>query len=109
MSAEQTGQPGRAGDRPAFTVRDNAEASRYEAVDGDGAVAGFAEYDRHADRIVFVHTEVADAYEGQGVGSTLVRSALDDVRRSGLRVVPECPFVKAWIEKHPDYADLTRR
>ena len=50
-----------------------------------------------------------DAFEGQGVGSSLVRQELDDVRaRGGLRVRPSCPFVRGWIDKHPDYADLTR-
>ena len=57
--------------------------------------------------MVFVHTEVDDAFEGQGVGSLLVRQALDSVRGEGLRVVAQCPFVKAWIERHPEYADLT--
>jgi predicted GNAT family acetyltransferase len=94
-------------DRSALTVQDNPDAGRYEAVDGSGVVAGFAEYDRRADEIVFVHTEVDDAFEGQGVGSTLVRGALDDVRTTGLRVVAKCPFVASWIEKHPDYQDLT--
>ncbi len=63
-------------------------------------------YRRYDDRIVFVHTEVDDAVEGQGVGSDLVRSALDSVREEGLRVVAQCPFVKEWIGRHPDYADL---
>ena len=91
------------------TVQDNPEASRYEARDDSGVVAGFAEYERHDDRIVFTHTEVDDAFEGRGVGGALVRGALDDVRTTALRVVATCPFVKAWIGKHPDYADLTRR
>ncbi len=92
---------------PQLTVRDRPDASRFEAVDETGAVAGFAAYRRHADRVVFTHTEVDDAFEGNGVGSTLVRAALDAVRAEGLRVVPQCPFVRAWIERHPDYADLT--
>ncbi len=90
-----------------FTVRDNPEASRFEAVDATGAIAAVAVYQRLEDRVVFVHTEVDDAFEGQGVGSLLVREALDTVRGEGLRVVAQCPFVKAWIERHPEYADLT--
>ncbi|MCA1657146.1 MAG: N-acetyltransferase [Actinobacteria bacterium] len=89
------------------TVRDKAERSRFEAVDDSGAVAGVALYRRYDDRVVFEHTEVDDAYEGQGVGSTLVRAALDAVRSDGMRVVARCPFVRSWIQRHPDYADLT--
>ena len=88
------------------TVRDDAEQSRFEVVDESGVVAGFAAYRRYPDRIVFTHTVVDDAFEGRGVGSTLVRAALDAVRDEGLRVVPQCPFVRSYIERHPEYADL---
>ena len=88
------------------TVRDNVEKSRFEAVDDSGAVAGFATYRRHDDRIVFQHTEVDDAYEGQGVGSTLAKAALDAERHEGRRVVPQCPFIKSYIDRHAEYADL---
>lgn len=84
---------------------DNAEAQRYEAR-VDGGLAGFAQYRVEGDRVVFTHTEVDDAYEGQGVGSSLARAALDDVRASGRSVVPECEFIRGWIDKHPAYADL---
>lgn len=88
------------------TVRDNPDQNRYEAV-LDGEVAGFAQYRRTGDGLVFTHTEVDDAYEGKGVGSALARGALDDVRAGGHGpVVPSCPFIKGWIEKHPDYQDL---
>ena len=89
------------------TTRHHETEHRYEAYVGDD-LAGFAQYElRGEDRIVFTHTEVDDAFEGHGVGSVLVREALDDVRRDGRRsVVPLCPFVKEWIERHPEYADL---
>ena len=87
------------------TVTDRSESSRFEA-HVDGALAGSAEYRLTGTTIVFTHTEVDDAHAGQGVGSTLVRQALDDVRERGLTVVPVCPFVKRWIERHPEYADL---
>ena len=88
------------------TVRNNPEQHRYEAVI-EGDVAGFAAYSLDEGRITFTHTEVDDRFEGQGVGSTLARSALDDVRADGSRAVqPQCAFIKAWIDKHPDYADL---
>jgi predicted GNAT family acetyltransferase len=90
-----------------LTVRDNPDEDRFEAVDESGVVAGFAAYRRSADRIVFTHTEVDDAFEHHGVGSTLVRQALDSVRGEGLRVVAQCPFVGSYIQDHPEYADLT--
>lgn len=89
-----------------MTIRDNSEKSRYEALDESGVVAGFAEYRRKDGLVVFKHTEVDDAFEGKGVGSSLVRGALDDVRGSGRQVRPLCPFFKAYIEKHPEYQDL---
>ena len=88
-----------------ISVVDAPDRHRYEAR-VDGEVAGFAEYIKTAELIVFTHTIVEPAYEGQGVGSTLVRQALDDVRPQGLDVLPLCPFVKAWIGRHPDYTDL---
>ena len=87
-------------------VTNNEAEKRYEAR-VDGRLAGSAYYDTADDLIVFTHTEVDDDYEGQGVGSTLARAALDDVRADGRRkVVPRCPFIKGWIDRHPDYADL---
>ena len=86
-------------------VRNAPERERYEALDR-GAVAGFAEYRTTGDLIVFTHTEVDPAHEGQGVGSALAQGALDDARARHLAVLPLCPFVKGWIERHPDYQDL---
>ena len=87
-------------------VTNNEAEKRYEAR-VDGRLAGSAYYDTADDLIVFTHTEVDDDYEGQGVGSTLARAALDDVRADGRRkVVPRCPFIKGWIDRHPDYKDL---
>ncbi len=88
------------------TVQDNPDARRYEALTESGVVAGFATYRRQDGTIVFDHTEVDDAFEGHGVGSTLARGALDAVREEGLVVIVECPFVKTYIEGHPDYQDL---
>ena len=58
--------------------------------------------------ITFIHTEVPPELGGKGVGSKLIKGALDQVRADGLKVIPQCPFVKAYIEKHPEYADLLK-
>ena len=72
----------------------------------DGELLGTARYERREDVVVLTHTEVDPAAEGKGVGSALARAALDGARAAGLRVVPQCPFIATWIERHPDYADL---
>ncbi len=101
-------EPTVATDKP--VVEDNPEESRYEARLGD-RIVGIAEYELADDRgpIVFVHTEVLPDAEGQGVGGALARTALDDVRRRGLRMVVECPFIASWLRRHPEYDDLVDR
>ena len=90
-------------------VRDNPAENRYEAW-VDGELAGIAVYGLSEHAIVFLHTEVDDRFEGHGIGSALARAALDDVRAKGDRdVVALCPFIKGWIEKHPEYQDLLHR
>lgn len=86
-------------------VVDRPEKHRYEVL-ADGEVAGFAQYQLSPGEIQFIHTEIAGAYEGKGLGSVLVRQALDDARGRGLAVLPLCPFVRAWISRHGDYLDL---
>lgn len=78
---------------------------RYQAT-LDGRSAGLLAYEMLGNTVVMTHTEVDDAYEGKGVGSALARAALDDVRRGGGQVVPQCSFVAGWIERHQEYADL---
>jgi predicted GNAT family acetyltransferase len=87
------------------TVRQNLEEQRYEAI-VDGRLAGFVTYVEKPGGIVFVHTEVDSAFEGQGVGSRLAAGALDDARTRGLSVVPQCPFIGEYIRRHPDYQAL---
>jgi predicted GNAT family acetyltransferase len=89
-------------------VADNLMENRYEAR-LDGALAGVSEYELAADTIVFLHTVVAEEYEGQGVASAIARYALDDARARGLHVRPLCPYIRGWIERHPEYADLVMR
>ena len=93
------------GDEPSVEVRDRPEVGRYEAT-VDGAVAGVAHYRSGDGTITFTHTVVDPAFRGAGVGSQLARFALDDARRRGLRVRPHCPFIRAYMESHPEYRDL---
>jgi uncharacterized protein len=88
-----------------LTVADNADKKRYEARYGS-EVVGFLTYHERPGRMTLIHTEVDAEFEGEGVGSRLVSGALDDIRRRGLTVVPICPFVSAYIRRHPEYADL---
>jgi uncharacterized protein len=90
------------------TVTNDPEANRYEIRDGD-RLLGVAAYQHRGSTLVMTHTEVDSDTGYSGLGSTLVRAALDDVRSQGGTVVPQCPFVRGWIERHPDYADLVAR
>jgi len=78
------------------------EANHRYTVTLDGEVAGLAVYHDRGGRRLFVHTEIADQHEGKGLGSVLVRGALEGTERDGLKVVPICPFVAGWIERHPE-------
>ena len=86
-------------------VRRDDEARRY-VVTVDGAPAGHAEFREVEGATVFTHTVVDDAVEGQGLGSDLLRGALDDVGARGGSVVPLCSFVRSWIDRHEPYGDL---
>ena len=88
------------------TVVDVPEANRFE-IHVDGRLAGFAEYSTrpdgaHPGLLVFTHTEVDEAFGGRGLGSTLVRAALDTARDRGVPIRPDCPFVRTYVERHPD-------
>ena len=88
-------------------VTDNPEATRFEA-HIDGRLAGFAEYQLTDALIVFTHTEVDPAFEGQGIGSAIARFALDQLLAGGTRkALPVCPFIKGWIQRHPEYLPIT--
>ncbi len=87
-----------------MSVTDNRAANRYElAVDG---VTAFAEYQRRDDVLTFTHTVVPPEIGGRGVGSRLIAGALADVRAQGLKIVPQCSFVAAYLDKHADDRDL---
>ncbi len=85
-------------------VKDNPAASRFEMTSGGGTAS--VEYRRAGERIALLHTEVPAALTGKGVGSKLVSGTLDAVRAEGLKVVPRCEFVAAYVERHPEYRDL---
>lgn len=99
----------RASPAPRITTVDVPERSRYEGVIDGSSEEAVVAYTLENGVMTFTHTEVPEALEGQGVGSALVRYALDDARKRGLRVIPHCPFVGGFIRKHPEYADLLAR
>lgn len=88
-----------------FLVEENPAKHRFEIL-VDDALAGFTAYLPRGEVLVFTHTEVDDRYQGMGVGAALIQGTLDQIRARGGRVVPKCPFVAAFIQRHPDYADL---
>ncbi len=88
------------------SVRNNPAKKRYE-LEVEGHLAA-TYYELSNGVITFIHTEVPKELGGKGVGSTLIKGALDQVRAAGLKVIPQCPFVKAYIDKHAEYADLLR-
>jgi predicted GNAT family acetyltransferase len=88
------------------TITDVSERRRYE-IAIDGVVVGIAEYRRRPGVISFIHTEVDPSRKGEGLGTLLVKAALDSARAAGLAVLPYCPFVRNFIDRHRgDYLDL---
>lgn len=85
-------------------VRNNEERSRYELVE-QGHIA-FAAYEIDGDVITFTHTVVPPSLQGMGIASRLILAALTDARSRGLKVRPQCPFVAAYIARHPEWQDL---
>lgn len=85
-------------------IRNNTALSRYELDAGDVTAVL---YYRLADGVItLVHTETPSELQGQGIASRLVKGALEDIRSRGLKVVPRCPFVSAYMGKHPEFSDL---
>lgn len=94
-----------AGDPAEAEVVDVPESSRYELRLANRLI-GLAAYHRRDSRIAFTHTEVDESWEGRGFGSRLAAAALDDARRQGLEVVPLCPFIARYIERHSEYEEV---
>jgi predicted GNAT family acetyltransferase len=87
------------------TVRNVPERDRFE-IELDGNVVGFLQYRRRPGAMAFLHTEIDPEHEGEGLGGILVSAALGEARRADLRVLPFCPFVRSYIERHPEHLDL---
>ena len=84
------------------TIRDNPAESRWELF-VEGELAVFSTYHDRGNRRTFVHTETQEGFEGKGLASQLVRAELDDARARGLEINPVCPFVRGWLDRHPEY------
>lgn len=97
MHAQQAAEPPE--------IADNPDEERFEVRVG-GELAGFSQYRRRPAGLAFIHTEIDDRFEGQGLGGRLVAQALENARDRGLAVLPFCPFVRGYIERHPEYLDL---
>ena len=89
----------------AATVHRNDARHRYE-IEVDGKVAGSMVYRQQGDTLDLVHTEVDDAYQGQGLAAQLARFALDEARRGGRKIIPSCAYVAAYLQRHPQDQDL---
>lgn len=87
------------------TVVQNADRRRFEALVED-RVAGFITYRSTEETVDLQHTVVKPEYEGQGVGSLLVRTTLEQIRDAGKKLIPTCPFVQAYLESHPEWDSL---
>lgn len=90
-----------------FKVKNNEELSQFEAeLDGEKALVG---YRAEADGTLnLLHTEVPEKFEGKGVGSRLVKQTLEQIKAEGNKIVPSCPFVAKYIERHPEYESLVK-
>ncbi len=97
-----------AGEPVTLRVTENPALHRYEAY-VDDTLAAYATYKHTPGGITFLHTQTEPAFEGRGIGSRLAAAALDDARTRGWRVTPQCPFIAAFIDRHPEYADLVDR
>lgn len=90
---------------PTPVVTDNPDRSRFEVHVG-GELAGFVNYRLRGQVINLIHTEVDARFQGAGLAGELAKASLDDARARHLAVVPTCPYIRSWIDRHPGYADL---
>lgn len=93
-------------ERTRVTIVDEPEHHRVEARADGGVLAGFSEYRVHDGSFVFFHTEVEKKFEGQGIGSQIAAGVIEFVRDRGKPITPECPFIRAYMRKHPETHDV---
>jgi uncharacterized protein len=86
-------------------IVDNTQLSRYEVFVGS-VLAGFTDYHAQPRLVTLKHTEIDPGFRGRGIGLRMVAGALDDIRERGAAVLPICPFVRAYLQRHPEYADM---
>ncbi len=86
-------------------MRDNEVEDRFELF-VDGAPAGVLSYQQQGNDYDLTHSEIDSDFEGRGMGSELIRQALDQIRAGGRGVIPDCPFVLAYLQRHSEYLDL---
>ena len=91
---------------PLPSIVHNEAERRFEAVVGDELAT--ARYERDGDTMIFTHTHVPEAHEGQGIGSALAKAALEYALAENAAVVPACPFIAAYVERHPRYQHLVK-
>jgi predicted GNAT family acetyltransferase len=88
-----------------LTIADRPDARRYEAHLGD-ELAGFVEYRLAGTRRILLHTEVPPAFGGRGIAAAMARHILEEAQAAGTRVTVKCPYIRAWLERHPEFADV---
>jgi len=91
--------------QPGIEVRDNQVEDRFELF-AQGAPAGVLTYEVRDENVALLHTEIDPDFQGRGMGSELIGHALDQIRASGRGVIPVCPFVLTFLQRHLEYADL---
>ena len=88
------------------SVRDDPQELRYQLLDDSGVMIGQIRYVLEPGAVVLVHTEVDPEFQGHGLAGELVQGAMNDLRERGLKMIPVCPYVRAWLRRHPEQADL---
>ncbi|CAN5731365.1 GNAT family N-acetyltransferase [soil metagenome] len=98
---------GGAGGPPSLQISDAPEQGRYEArLEGEDGPAAVVEYRLGSGWIAFLHTEVRADLEGRGVGGWVAAGVIEAARDRGLKVIPSCPFIAAWLARHPEHHDI---
>jgi predicted GNAT family acetyltransferase len=105
MTADRQQNAPREANEAVISVRDNPRVSRFELRVNE-VIAGYVTYRDARSGRAFEHTVIATEYQGMGLASQLIRSALDEARATGRTVLPFCPFVRSFIQQHPAYVDL---